>query len=142
MKFDWNFGRKKPKEEPKSEPLSPEDRKRIATMGIVAIPRPKTGEMEAPDGAGNPEKPDGQLETRAGNFISLEAIEIVAPCSANWDEMCGLSKRARFCANCQKEVHDLSALTREQTEQLIRDNQGHFCALIYRHNDRSIISAD
>ena len=141
MKFDWNFGRKKPKEEPKSEPLSPEDRKRIATMGIVAIPHPKTGEMEAHDDAGNLEKPDGQLDSQASDFIELEAIEITAPCSADWDKMRG-GNRARFCADCQKEVHNLSALTREQTEQLIRDNQGHFCALIYRHNDGSIISAD
>ena len=45
-------------------------------------------------------------------------VRIDEPCSASWSEMSG-SERKRFCALCSKHVHDLSAMTEPEAQQVI-----------------------
>ena len=46
-------------------------------------------------------------------------IRIHEPCSASWSEMSG-SEQKRFCGLCSKHVHDLSAMTEPEAEQVIQ----------------------
>lgn len=70
--------------------------------------------------------------------ISLNNIKVAAPCTADWRFMCG-NERVRFCGQCSKNVYNLSALTREQAEDLILRNEGRLCVRFYRRKDGTII---
>ena len=61
----------------------------------------------------------------------LNNISIASPCSADWDEMTG-DDRACFCVHCEKYVYNLSALTSEQANSLIREKEGRLCTRFFR----------
>jgi TonB family protein len=69
----------------------------------------------------------------------LEKIKIAAPCTAEWRWMYG-NDRVRFCSQCNLNVYNLSALTTEQAEDLIRGTEGRLCVRFYRRRDGSIIT--
>ena len=46
-------------------------------------------------------------------------IRIKEPCHADWSEMDG-SEKKRFCGDCSKHVHDLSAMTEYQATMVIK----------------------
>lgn len=74
--------------------------------------------------------------------VSLEVIELPAPCPADWDGMAG-DDRARFCGHCSRHVYDLSALTRAAAEQLLADHGEHPpCVRLYRRRDGTVVTAD
>ena len=47
-----------------------------------------------------------------------DALKIPSPCSADWSTMAG-DDRKRFCTQCQKHVHDLSAMTEPQARAVL-----------------------
>jgi hypothetical protein len=69
----------------------------------------------------------------------LDRVSIAAPCSADWDSMPG-SDRVRHCSQCNKNVYNLSAMTRRQAEALLRESEGRLCARLYRRADGSVIT--
>jgi TonB family protein len=69
----------------------------------------------------------------------LEKIKVAAPCTAEWRWMYG-NDRVRFCSQCNLNVYNLSALTREQAQDLIRSTEGRLCVRFYRRKDGSIIT--
>jgi hypothetical protein len=69
----------------------------------------------------------------------LDRIAIAAPCSADWEKMPG-SDRVRHCAQCDKNVYDLSAMTGREAEALIRKTEGRLCARFYRRADGTILT--
>jgi TonB family protein len=69
----------------------------------------------------------------------LENIKVAAPCTAEWRWMYG-NDRVRFCNQCKLNVYNLSALTREQAEDLIRNTEGRLCVRFYRRKDGTIIT--
>jgi len=73
----------------------------------------------------------------------LDSVRIASPCSADWNQMVG-DDRVRFCGSCQKNVYDLSKMTREEGEALIRDHEvaGDLCARLYRRADGTLLTAD
>jgi hypothetical protein len=77
----------------------------------------------------------------AGPTISLETIQIASPCTASWDDMAG-TERMRFCQQCQLTVYNLSAMTREQAEKLIRQKEGRTCVRLYRRRDGTVLTSD
>ena len=77
----------------------------------------------------------------APNFIPLEAIRVAAPCSADWNAMHG-DDRARFCGSCQKNVYNLSALTRAEAEALILEKEGHVCVRFYQRADGTVLTQE
>ena len=48
----------------------------------------------------------------------LDHIHVAAPCTADWDGMVG-DERTRFCAGCEKNVYNLSSMTRIEAEALL-----------------------
>lgn len=66
-------------------------------------------------------------------------ISIAAPCPARWEDMAG-SDRMRFCSLCQKNVHNLSAMTDAEAAALLEEQGGSLCARIYQRADGTILT--
>ncbi|HEY0008107.1 MAG TPA: hypothetical protein VGB55_05245, partial [Tepidisphaeraceae bacterium] len=73
--------------------------------------------------------------------ITLDQVEIPKPCHADWQAMTGDDRR-RFCGECGKHVHDLSALSRREAEQLINARAGKLCVQFSRTASGQIITQE
>jgi hypothetical protein len=71
--------------------------------------------------------------------IPLNTISIAAPCSADWNKMTGNDK-VRFCSQCNLNVYNLSNMTQDQAEDLIRKTEGRLCVRYYRREDGTILT--
>ncbi|HET9993349.1 MAG TPA: hypothetical protein VFQ65_32660 [Kofleriaceae bacterium] len=71
----------------------------------------------------------------------LDNIRVATPCSADWNEMVG-DDRVRHCMKCDKDVFNLSQMTRDDAEQLLREKQGNLCARYFQRSDGTIITSD
>ena len=68
----------------------------------------------------------------------LQEIRIAAPCQAEWRWMYG-NDRVKFCGQCSLNVYNLSAMTSEEAEDLIRRTEGRLCVRFYRRKDGTIL---
>jgi hypothetical protein len=83
----------------------------------------------------------GTLEDRARQG-GLENVAIAAPCTADWNAMKG-DDRVRFCGSCQKNVYNLSAMTRTDAERLVEKHDGPTpCVRLYKRKDGTVITND
>ncbi|HWE30360.1 MAG TPA: hypothetical protein VHB97_20280 [Polyangia bacterium] len=73
--------------------------------------------------------------------VVLENIRIATPCAADWDDMRG-DDRVRFCGKCDKNVYNLSAMTRDEGEALVREKEGRLCVRLYQRADGTVITND
>jgi hypothetical protein len=73
--------------------------------------------------------------------VVLESLRIASPCSADWDEMVG-DDQIRFCGQCEKNVYNLSAMTRDAAEALVAEREGRVCVRFYRRADGMVLSSD
>ncbi|HEY1100283.1 MAG TPA: hypothetical protein VGF99_15200 [Myxococcota bacterium] len=77
---------------------------------------------------------------------SLDDIRIASPCHAEWDRMTPVSAsdgaRARFCGDCDKNVYDLSAMTRVDAMALIERHEGRCCVRFYQRDDGTVLTED
>jgi hypothetical protein len=71
----------------------------------------------------------------------LARIHVASPCNVPWDSMVG-DGRVRHCGSCDKDVYDLSAMTRADAEALLLQTEGKICAQYYRRSDGTILTAD
>lgn len=71
----------------------------------------------------------------------LPKIQIASPCSANWERMDG-NERVRRCADCNLDVHNFSAMTRQEIEALISKHSGRLCARFYQRADGTLLTQD
>ncbi|MGH9820012.1 MAG: hypothetical protein ACRD43_07560 [Pyrinomonadaceae bacterium] len=69
----------------------------------------------------------------------LNNIRIASPCSANWTEMFG-NERKRFCGECKLNVYNLSGMSAQDAEDLVRNSEGRLCVRFYRRADGSVIT--
>ena len=68
--------------------------------------------------------------------ISLAQIRVATPCAQSWQEMDG-DDRARFCTHCDRHVHNLSGMARDQAERLICESAGRLCIAYFPKADGS-----
>jgi hypothetical protein len=71
----------------------------------------------------------------------LPNIRMANPCPADWNAMRG-DDRVRACATCDKNVYNLSAMTRADAEALIVSKHGDLCAQYWQRADGTIILSD
>jgi hypothetical protein len=81
-----------------------------------------------------------EVEARA-RLPVLDQIRVAAPCSAAWDAMTG-DDRVRACGDCHKNVYNLSELTRDEAEALIRAKEGRLCVRYFQRSDGTILLKD
>jgi hypothetical protein len=58
-----------------------------------------------------------------------------------WDAMKG-DDRVRSCEACDKDVYNLSAMTRDEAESLLHEQDGSICARIHRRADGTVMTSD
>lgn len=73
----------------------------------------------------------------------LDELQVASPCTESWEDMQG-DARSRHCARCDHAVHDLSALTRAEAEELLADSLAgaSICVRFRRRADGTVVSAD
>ena len=71
----------------------------------------------------------------------LRSVRVAKPCPASWEAMEG-DERVRHCALCKLNVFNLSDMTREEAEELIRGTQGRLCIRYYQRRDGTILTKD
>lgn len=65
--------------------------------------------------------------------MKTEQINIEEPCHQSWEQMSGDEQR-RFCSHCDKHVHNLSAMTKAQAQELL-EREVDLC-VIYKYDER------
>src|SRR6185436_5852156 len=73
--------------------------------------------------------------------MGLDQVRIASPCRADWNAMQG-DDRVRFCAECGKNVYNLSALSRPEAEALVTEKEGRMCVRFYQRADGSALTSD
>lgn len=82
------------------------------------------------------------LHARAPRHLPLlDDVRVASPCHERWDDMTG-DAQTRHCARCDKSVYNLSAMTREAAEALLRQREGKLCVRYFRRVDGTILTAD
>jgi len=71
----------------------------------------------------------------------LESVRVASPCSANWDEMAG-DGPVRFCGQCEKNVYNLSEMSRAEGEALVAAQEETMCVRLYRRADGTVLTSD
>jgi hypothetical protein len=88
---------------------------------------------------------DGRLHAGAAPkraLPMLDRIQVASPCNASWDDMVG-DERVRFCLQCDKNVFNLSAMSREDAERLLEERaSGELCVRYYQRADGTIMTSD
>ena len=67
----------------------------------------------------------------------LDSIDVPAPCPQSWDAMRGGDK-VRFCGNCEKDIHNLSAMTRGEIKKLLLQSKESVCIRMEKDADGKI----
>jgi hypothetical protein len=71
----------------------------------------------------------------------LDDVRVASPCHMRWEDMPG-DERVRACHACEKKVYNLSAMTRQEGEQLLDDREGQVCVRLYQRADGTVITSD
>lgn len=71
----------------------------------------------------------------------LPNIRVATPCTADWTKMTG-DDRMRACADCNKNVYNLSDMTRDEAEALIVQKEGRLCVRYFQRKDGTILLKD
>jgi len=68
----------------------------------------------------------------------LDSLKVKNPCHESWDKMGG-DERKRFCAQCSHVVNNLSEMTREESESLVKNASAErICVRYEKNTDGSI----
>ena len=72
----------------------------------------------------------------------LENVKVAAPCEASWADMEG-DTDVRFCKSCEKNVFNLSMMSREEAESVLSAGSGKdICVRLYRRTDGTVLTQD
>jgi len=72
---------------------------------------------------------------------TLDNLTVASPCTVSWDRMLG-NGRVRECADCSKQVFNISHMSRADAEVLLRERTEGVCVRFYRRFDGTILTAD
>ena len=104
------------------------------TDSLAAEVRTKTAELETARALLDEAKAKAKLPV-------LPNIRVASPCLADWNAMTG-DERVRACGSCNKNVYNLSTLTREEAEALILEKEGRLCVRYFQRTDGTILLKD
>ncbi len=71
----------------------------------------------------------------------LDDIRIASPCNVSWEAMTGDAQK-RFCGGCQKNVFNLSEMTRAQAEEFLATQTTTPCVRLYMRADGTVLTTD
>jgi len=73
--------------------------------------------------------------------IRLDNLRVASPCKESWAKMTG-DDRVRACARCEKQVFNLSQMTRAEAEDLLASRGITACVRFYRRLDGTVMTQD
>jgi hypothetical protein len=73
--------------------------------------------------------------------IDFDTIRVATPCRESWDDMAG-TDHARHCAKCELNVFNISEMTQDDAEALIKQTNGRLCVRLYKRHDGTVINTD
>ncbi len=68
-------------------------------------------------------------------------VQVASPCPASWDQMQGDDK-VRFCGECRLHVYNLSAMSRREAEEMVRNKEGRLCVRFFQRADGTVLTQD
>lgn len=69
-------------------------------------------------------------------------LKIASPCDADWEAMSG-DEAKRFCGACKQDVYQLSNMSTEEVESLLKQRTGlRTCGRFYKRADGSVMTSD
>jgi hypothetical protein len=71
----------------------------------------------------------------------LDGLRVASPCHERWDDMLG-DERTRHCLRCNKDVHNVSEMTRDEAEAFLASVSSSVCVRMYRRADGTVLTAD
>src|SRR5215470_14492587 len=71
----------------------------------------------------------------------LPMVSVPWPCPISWDVMRGTDK-ARLCAECSRQVYDLSAMSSDEAERLLDCGDERRCIRLTRGPDGQVVTKD
>ncbi len=71
----------------------------------------------------------------------LTNLKIASPCSADWNKMVG-DNRKRFCGDCKLNVFNLSGMSKDDAENLLKNAEGRVCVRFYQRADGTVLTED
>jgi len=75
--------------------------------------------------------------------LRLDSLRVATPCTADWDNMVATpDARVRFCGQCEKNVYNLSEMTRVEAEALVHAREGRMCVRFFRREDGTVLTSD
>jgi hypothetical protein len=77
----------------------------------------------------------------SGHRRPLATVQIKNPCPAAWEQMAG-DDRVRFCPQCRLHVYNLSAMSRQEAEDFLQQQEGRVCLRLYRRADGTVLTRD
>ncbi|HRG99904.1 MAG TPA: hypothetical protein PLR99_26845 [Polyangiaceae bacterium] len=85
----------------------------------------------------------GRLREKRGLPLidGLDSLRVASPCSEPWANMKG-TDQARHCTKCDKNVYNLSAMTRAEAELLLLESEERPCLQLWRRADGTLLTAD
>lgn len=74
----------------------------------------------------------------------LDNLKVANPCRANWERMEWEDEegRVRHCRSCQKNVYNVSMMSRGEAEELLKRHEGELCVRFARRADGTLITGD
>lgn len=84
------------------------------------------------------------MDNQAKNLDSAEKLltaPLSLPCYQDWNGMIG-DDRVRLCKRCNKNVYNVSQMSRDDAVALISEKEGNLCVLFYQRPDGSVITTD
>jgi len=83
---------------------------------------------------------------RTKRQLPLANVLIASPCDVPWTSMVG-DERVRHCASCKKDVHNLSAMTRDEIDAFLASQVEGSCGLLpcislFQRADGTVLTAD
>ncbi|HSN25763.1 MAG TPA: hypothetical protein VLT45_05740 [Kofleriaceae bacterium] len=80
-------------------------------------------------------------EQRTGDRIDLTNLRLGFACKQRWDDMVG-DDRVRLCGACDREVFNLSEMTRAEAEAVLATRGLKPCVRFYRRPDGTVVTRD
>lgn len=68
-------------------------------------------------------------------------MTVASPCKESWEAMSG-DARTRFCGRCRLNVYNLSDMTLDEVEDLVRRAEGRLCVRFFRRADGTVLTRD
>ncbi len=87
------------------------------------------------------ERDAAHADLKRARLPVLQNIRVASPCTADWNQMTG-DDRVRACGSCNKNVYNLSDMTREEAEALLVSRAGGLCVRYFQRSDGTILLAD